>query len=199
MKELDIIAHVRNEVATRKELTGENLFLAWGYPTAIVLLLEFVALLVWDENWCAWLWGGIPLMGVPLLVYFLKKDYKRTGRMTLDQNVILQMWIFVGCVCCVDGIATGFAGVFMQCFFPFLGLLCGMGCFLTGVILRFRPKTMFGIMATALSFVTYFFQGEMWHWQLLLTAMVIVVCLIIPGHLYRRHVKRFTAGEKEKE
>ena len=196
--ELDIIAHVRNEVATRKELTGENLFLAWGYPTAIVLLLEFVALLVWNENWCAWLWAGIPLMGGPLMVYFLKKDYERTGRMTLDQNVILQMWIFVGCACCVAGFATGFAGVFMQCFFAVLGLLCGMGCFLTGLILRFRLKTVCGIIATALSFAAYFFQGGMWQWQLFVTAIVITVALIVPGHLYRRHAKRFAAREKEK-
>ena len=38
-EELDMIARMRNEVMSRKELTGENLFLAWGYPTVIVLLL----------------------------------------------------------------------------------------------------------------------------------------------------------------
>ena len=39
--ELDLISRVRGEVMSNKDLTGENLFLAWGYPTAIVLLLEF--------------------------------------------------------------------------------------------------------------------------------------------------------------
>ena len=32
-KELDIIARMRGEVMGRKEPTGENLFLVWGYPT----------------------------------------------------------------------------------------------------------------------------------------------------------------------
>lgn len=51
-EELNIIMRTRCEVMERKELTGENLFLAWGYPTAIVLLLEFVALMIWHEDWC---------------------------------------------------------------------------------------------------------------------------------------------------
>ena len=55
-QELDIIAHIRSEVTGRKVPTGENLFLAWGYPTAFFLLLEFAALMLWHENWCEWLW-----------------------------------------------------------------------------------------------------------------------------------------------
>ena len=102
-QELDIISHIRNEVIIRKELTGENLFLAWGYPTAIVLLLEFAALMLWHENWCNWLWAGIPLIGVPLMVYFMNEDYERTHRRTLEQNVILMILIFIGFASCVFG------------------------------------------------------------------------------------------------
>lgn len=69
IEELDIITRTRGEVMSSKELTGENLFLAWGYPTAIILLLEFAALLIWNEDWCNWLWMGIPLFGVPLMMY----------------------------------------------------------------------------------------------------------------------------------
>ena len=35
-EELDIITRMRGEVMSRSELTGENLFLAWGYPTVLV-------------------------------------------------------------------------------------------------------------------------------------------------------------------
>ncbi len=48
--ELDIIARTRSEVIGKNDLTGENLFLAWGYPTAIVLLLEFAALMWLNED-----------------------------------------------------------------------------------------------------------------------------------------------------
>ena len=138
--ELDIITRTRGEVMSRGDLTGENLFLAWGYPTAFFLLVEFVVLTLWNADWCDWLWTGIPLVGTPLMVYFLNQDYARTHRKTPDENVILMMWIFVGFACCIGGAAMGFAEVFRQCFFSLLGLLCGMGCFMTGIILQFPSQ-----------------------------------------------------------
>ena len=188
-EELDIITRVRGEVMSRKELTGENLFLAWGYPTVIVLIAELAALLIWNEDWCSWLWAGIPLIGTPLMIYFLNEDYERTHRRTLDQNVILMMWIFIGFACCLGGAAMGIAGVFQQGFFALLSLLCGLGCFMTGIILHFRPKTICGIIASVLSIVPLFFQGDLWPWQLLVTAIIVTIALIIPGHMFRRYVK----------
>ena len=174
----------------RKELTGENLFLTWGYPTAIILLLEFAALLIWNEDWCAWLWLGIPLIGIPLMMYFLNEDYERTHSRTLEQNIILMMWIFIGFASCIGGSAMGFSGVFPQCYCAYQGLLVGMGCFMTGIILHFRPKIICGIIASALSAIPLFFQGDLWPWQLLVAAVIVTIALIIPGHLFRRFVKR---------
>ena len=188
--ELEIINRIRGEVMSSKELTGENLFLCWGYPTAFFLLVEFLALMLWNQNWCSWIWLAIPLVGVPLMIYFLHKDYERTHHRTLDQNVILQMWIYVGFVSSIGGATMGFANVFQQLYCTFQGLLVSFGCFLTGLILHFRPKTVCGIIGTILSFVSLFFQGDLWPWQLLITALVTVITLIVPGHLFRRYVKK---------
>ena len=187
--ELDIITRMRGDVMSRKDLTGENLFLAWGYPTVLVLLAEFAALMIWNENWCAWLWAGIPLIGTPLMIYFLNKDYDRTHSRTHDQNNILMMWIFIGVASCIGGGLMGFSGVFRQAFFAYLSLLCGMGCFMTGIILHFRPKAVCGIIASVLSIVPLFFQGELWPWQLLFTSFTVIISLIVPGHLFRRYVR----------
>lgn len=187
--ELDIITRMRGEVMSRKDLTGENLFLAWGYPTVLVLLAEFAALMIWNENWCAWLWAGIPLIGTPLMIYFLNNDYDRTHSRTHDQNNILVMWIFIGVASCIGGGLMGFSGVFRQAFFAYLSLLCGMGCFMTGIILHFRPKVVCGIIASVLSIVPLFFQGELWPWQLLFTSFTVIISLIVPGHLFRRYVR----------
>ena len=187
--ELQIIASIRGEVMSQKETTGENLFLAWGYPTAIFLLLEFAALIVLREDWCEWLWVGIPLVGVPLMMYYLNEDYERTGRRTLNQNVILMMWIFIGFASFIGGVTMGLTGIFPQCYCAYQGLLIGMGCFMTGIILHFRPKTICGIIASFLSAVPLFLQGDLWPWQLLVASLIAVVALIIPGHLFRRYVK----------
>lgn len=190
-QELDIITRIRGEVTGSRVPTGENLFLAWGYPTAFFLLVEFAALMLWHENWCEWIWLGIPMVGAPLMMYFLSKDYERTGRRTLDQTAILHMWIYVGFVSCIGGATLGFASVFERLYCTFQGLLISFGCFMTGIILRYRPKTVCGITATALSFLSLFFQGELWPWQLLVAAVVTVVALVIPGHLFHQYVKNY--------
>ena len=187
--ELDVISKVRGEVYGNIEATGENLFLAWGYPTAFFLFVEFIALILWNEFWCFWIWLGIPLVGTPLMVYFLNEDYERTHRRTIDQNVILQMWIFVGFLSCLGGVTMGFAGVFDMLYCTFQGLLIGFGCLMTGLILHFRPKTVCGIIGCVISFVCLFFQGDFWPWQLLIAVFVTILTLIIPGHLFRHYVK----------
>ena len=189
-EELDIISHVRSEVMCSRELTGENLFLAWGYPTVLVLLMEFAALMIWNEDWCSWLWMGIPLIGTPLMVYFLNEDYERTGCRTLEQNIILVMWIFVGFASGVGGAAMGFVGIFPLCYCAYQGLLVGFGCFMTGIILHFRPKTICGIIASFLSVTPLFLQGDLWPWQLFVASIISVIALIIPGHLFHNYVKK---------
>ena len=188
--ELSVISQIRGEVRGNTEPTGENLFLAWGYPTAFFLLVEFFALILWNEFWCSWIWVGIPLVGTPLMMYFLNEDYGRTHRRTLEQNVILQMWVFVGFLSCLGGATMGFAGLFPILYCTFQGLLISFGCLMTGLILHFRPKTVCGILGSVLSFVSLFFQGDLWPWQLLVAVFVTVLTLIIPGHLFRRYVRK---------
>ena len=190
-EELDIITRMRGEVMGRKDLTGENLFLAWGYPTAIVLLLEFAALMIWNEDWCDWLWAGIPLIGTPLMIYFLNEDYERTRCRTLEQNIILMMWIFIGFASCIGGAAMGFVGIFPLCYCAYQSLLVGMGCFMTGIILHFRPKTICGIIASFLSVIPLFLQGDLWPYQLYVASVIAVIALIIPGHMFRNYVKTY--------
>ena len=189
--ELSVISQIRGEVRGNTEPTGENLFLAWGYPTAFFLLVEFFALILWNKVWCSWIWLGIPLVGTPLMMYFLNEDYERTHRRTLEQNVILQMWVFVGFLSCLGGATMGFAGLFPILYCTVLGLLISFGCLMTGLILHFRPKTVCGILGSVLSFVCLFFQDDLWPWQLLVAVFVTVLTLIIPGHLFRRYVRSY--------
>ncbi len=189
--QLDIIDQMRGEVAGRKSLTGENLFLAWGYPTAIILFIEFLALEFLKEDWCMWLWVGIPLIGTPLMIYFLNEDYERTRCRTLEQNIILMMWIFIGFASCIGGAAMGFVGIFPLCYCAYQSLLVGMGCFMTGIILHFRPKTICGIIASILSVIPLFLQGEWWPYQLYVASIIVVIALIIPGHMFRNYVKTY--------
>ena len=172
-----------------KEITGPNPFLIWGYPTAFFLLLEFAALILLDKNWCWWLWVGIPLIGTPLMMYSLYKDYNHKHCRTKENNTILKMWIFLGFMSFACGISMGFAGIFGQCYCTCQCIIVSIGCFITGVFLRYRPKMLCGMIGAAFSFVPLFFQGDLWPWQLLIAAIVAVFTLIIPGHMYNQAIK----------
>ena len=60
---LDLIAQTRGEVEMDEVPTGENLFLVWGWPTALFFLLEFVLWFCFRLEWSLWLWTGILLLG----------------------------------------------------------------------------------------------------------------------------------------
>jgi len=173
------------------DLTGENLFLIWGYPTAFFLLVEFAALMLWNEPWCLWFSAGIPLVGVPLMAYFIHKDYNRFHHQTHLGNIAMVMWIFIGAVIGIGGTAIGYAGLFELCFHAMLGLMIGMGCFMTGAILKYKPMMVCGIVAAFLSFLPLYLQGDFWMWQLPVTAVIAVIALIIPGHSFKKHVKHY--------
>jgi len=197
--ELDIITRIRGEVMSRKEPTGVNLFLAWGYPTAIVFVIEFAVLMFLHKHWYEWLWVGIPLVGVPLMIHFQRKDYERTGHRTIEANIAIQMWIFIGAASAVLGFITGITGIYPICYCLIQGLLIGMGCFLTGVISRFRSMAICGIIASILTFACLFLQGDLWPWQFLVTAIIAVIAFIIPGHIMRQYVKRISVIKEKNE
>jgi hypothetical protein len=62
---------------------------------------------------------------------------------------------------------------------------------MTGIILHFRPKIICGIVASALSAIPLFLQGDLWPWQLLVASVIVTIALIIPGHLFKNYVKNY--------
>lgn len=189
--ELDIISQIRGEVHSRKKDTGVNLFLVWGYPTVVLFVMEFVALMFLHRHWYEWLWVCVPLMGVPLMKHFQRKDYERTGHRTLEANIALHLWFYIGAASALLGFIMGITGTYPVCYNFIQGLLIGLGGYLTGVISRFRPMTVGGIIGSVMTFVCLFLQGDLWPWQFLVTAIIIVMTLIVPGHLCKQYVNNY--------
>ena len=162
---------------------GKTVFISWGYISVFFLLLEFFALLIWNEEWCYYLWIGIPVVG---LMQGVDGFFIHENRKTLDwQNTtVLYTWAFIGLTCGISGFMTGITGFFRPCFLTFVGLLLSIGSFITGALLRLRSHIACAFIGAALSFLTLLFQGDQWFWQLLTTAVVVTVSMIIPGHLF---------------
>lgn len=186
---LDVIARTRGKVQMDESPTGDSLFLVWGWPAAVFFLLEFLLWRTLQAEWCLFLWAGIPLVGVPLMVREIREDRARTHIRTRNSKVVLDYWIFAGTACCVGGFALGFADLDKVCLVPLISLLVGIGSFLTGETLRFRPMIRCGLAGAVLGIASFLFQGALWSWQLLVVGVVAAVALILPGYQYKHYVK----------
>jgi hypothetical protein len=69
---------------------------------------------------------------------------------------------------------------------PFFILMYGLGTFVSGMILKFRPLVIGGVISWVLSLVSVFVAFD---YQLLLAAAAILSSYIIPGHLLRSNNK----------
>ena len=72
---------------------------------------------------------------------------------------------------------------------PLICILVGIGTFITGEEVRFRPMLVGGIAGVVIGIVAFCLQGEFWHWQLLCIVLCALVTMIIPGHLFEKSVK----------
>ena len=186
---LEVIARTRGKVEMDAVPTGEKLFPLWGWLTAVFFLAEFILWQTLHQDWCVWLWAGIPLIGVPLMAIIVRRDHQRAHMRTHGSKIILDYWIFVGAASCCGGFLLGVFDLFEVAAIPLICLLVGIGAFITGEVNRFRPKVWGGLAGAAIGIAAFVFQGELWIWQTLCLVLVSMVSLVIPGHLYIRKVK----------
>ena len=186
---LEVIAQTRGKVNMDDRPTGNNLFPLWGWLAASFYLLGF---LLWQwlrQQWCLWLWVGIPLIGLPMMYFIIRKDREHTHMRTRRSKLVLDYWIFAACAIGAGGFLFGFAGIYEVAENPLICLLVGIGAFITGEELRFRPMIIGGLLGAAIGLGAFLLQGELWYWQPLCVALTAVSALIIPGHLFEKHVK----------
>ena len=182
---LEVIARTRGKVDMDSNPTGDPIFILWGSLTAFFYLLEFVLLRL-GFGWAVWLWAGVPVVGLPLMVLILRRSHRRDHRRTRGSKLVLDYWIFAACAIGIGGFIFGFFDIYELVENPMICLLVGIGCFLTGEVLRFRPKTVGGLLGAAVGIGAFLLQGELWVWQPLAVAVVAIVSLLIPGLLFNR-------------
>ncbi|MBQ9411083.1 MAG: hypothetical protein IJU21_05695 [Bacteroidales bacterium] len=181
---LEVIARTRGKVEMDDVPTGDKLFPLWGWLTAFFYLAEFVLWMLFRQEWCLWLWIGIPLTGIPLMISMIRKGHERTHMRTRRSKLVLDYWIFAACAIGIGGFLFGFAGIYELAENPMICLLLGIGAFITGEECRFRPMIIGGIIGAAAGIGAFLLQGELWTWQTLCVVFTAVSALIVPGHIY---------------
>ena len=181
---LEVIARTKGKVEMDNVPTGQKMFPMWGWITAVTYLLEFV---LWQVSHGEWI--AIPLVGLPLMYIIIRRDHERTHIRTHESRMVLDYWIFAACAFGAGGFLFGFLGVYEVAENPLICLLIGIGAFITGEVLRFRPMIVGGLAGAGLGVVSFILQGDLWIYQILCIVAVAVVSLIIPGYLFEKSLK----------
>ncbi len=185
---LEVIARTRGKVDMDSDPTGNPIFVLWGSLTAFFYILEFVFMRL-GFSWAIWLWAGVPVVGLPLMAVMLRRSHLRDHRRTRGSKLVLDYWIFAACAIGLGGFIFGFFDIYEVVENPMICLLIGIGCFLTGEVMRFRPKIICGLIGAAIGIGSFLLQDGLWVWQPLIVALAAIVSLLLPGLLFNKSVK----------
>ena len=156
-------------------------FLFWGWLAFTGLLLQFVlkAWLQYPHHYLVWL---ITFPAVAITIWRARK-HQRKGPRTYIGDSMSQLWLGIGIsffVLCFI-IANGPVGWHYA--YPFFILFYGLGTFVSGRLLQFRPMIVGGVFNWLLAAVCPLVAYD---YQMLLSALALLTSYIIPGHLLNK-------------
>ena len=154
-------------------------FLLWGWCTMLAFLGQFVLLYYFHSRYHYNVWW-ITIVCAVISIIWSRQESRTREVKTYVKESMGYLWTGLGItffVFCLIFIKLGW----YNCY-PFFITLYGVGTFVSGNILQFRPLTAGGIICWVLAAVSVWFKMDV---QILFAALAITVSYIIPGHLLR--------------
>ena len=178
---LVIIQEMMNR--TKEQLfDSSNLFLLWGIAAFICTITQYFLIKANVQD-SEVVWIAMPIIAI-IHIYVVVKESKKIKIITYDGNAIGALWTAIGfSFCCIPFIAsTAKANII-----PFIILLYGIGTYVTGKIINFKPLIIGGISCFVLAICITFINNEN---RLLILAFALLVSYIIPGILLKRQFSK---------
>jgi hypothetical protein len=181
---LDLIQEM---ISKTKANLGENsiYFLLWGWVTFLAIIGQFFLKVVLgnEHHYLVWLLT-IPT-AIITIIYSARRHNKYKVKTYLGESMSY-LWTGIGISFFIlSMIISNSSGGWANAW-PFFILMYGLGTFVSGMILKFRPLVIGGVISWVLSLVSVFVAFD---YQLLLAAAAILSSYIIPGHLLRSNNK----------
>ena len=180
---LDLIQTMINK--TKHTVADSSVFfLLWGWVVFFACILQYFLknILHYGHHYYAWL---LIIIGIAGSVYLGIQREKTTTVKTYIGEGIEYLWISIGIT--YFALSFIFAKIGYENSFTFYMLLYGIGCFVTGRLLKFPPLVWGGIGAWLLAVLSAFLNYDT---NILITAASILVSYIIPGYLLRMKYKK---------
>ena len=170
---------------TKQDMSDNSIyFLVWGWITFIACTGQFVLkhIVKYDQHYQVW-W--LIVVGIAFSIWYGIKEGKRQKVKTYVDESIKYLWMGMGISYFVLSIILTKVG-WDSAVFPFFIMMYGLGTFVSGSILQFRPLVIGGIIAWALAIGTVYVEYD---YQMLFGAAAILVSYIIPAYMLRSRNK----------
>ncbi len=173
-------------ISKTKQTMSDNsiYFLVWGWITFIACAGQFVLkhIVDYEKHYLVWL---LVIVGISFSIYQgRRRDKKARVRTYIDESM-KHLWGGMGISFFVLGMILTKLG-WGTVVFPFYIMLYGLGTFISGNFIQFKPLVIGGISAWLLAIGSTFANYD---YQMLFGAAAILISYIIPAYLLRRKEK----------
>lgn len=180
---LQLIESMINKAKNNFSESG-TLYLLWGIVIFLCSMVQFIAVQFFNYENAAYIWM-LTWLVVIYQVIFLSRKAKNERAKTYTADILKYVWIcFVCCMALAIFILINQKAY--ESINPAILILYGMPTFLSGIILKFKPLVIGGIICWLLSIGSILVPAE---FQLLFIAAAVIAAWIIPGLLLRRKYK----------
>ena len=166
-------------------------FLVWGWATMVACIVQYVLLVIVRSPYHSVAWTAM-IVAFILHIIFMCKDSKEEQKVkTFVGEATGTVWMSIGFA--FFTLPFIFYKIGWEYCFPFYILLYGIGTFISGRLLKFRPLMIGGAGCLLLVIFTAYFRYEQ---QILVAAFAILISYIIPGHLLRNQYRRSVKNQR---
>lgn len=177
---------IRSMIETTKHTISDrsHFFLIWGYATFIGSVLQYYLLAILHSPYHPLAWLITPV-AILLHVIFIFKEKKTSRVKTFINEATGYVWFII--MMAYFSFFFVFIKIGWQFCFPFYIMLYGIGTYITGSLLKFKPLIIGGFTCLFLAALAPYLDYNL---QILLSAFAILISYIIPGHLLRNQYRK---------
>src|SRR5687767_11432456 len=172
---------IQSMIEKTKANLSENrfYFLFWGWLVFGAVTAQFILKVVFEYRYHYAVWLLMLVGAVVTIVHAIRRERSSQVRTYIGESMRF-LWTGMGISFFVLAFIVSSSGSGRVFTFPFFILLYGLGTFVSGKLLQFRPLVIGGISNWCLACAAPFFHFD---YQLLFAAAAILSNYIIPGHL----------------
>jgi hypothetical protein len=173
---------IQSMIEKTKDNISENrfYFLLWGWLSFVCILAQFVLKVLVEYRHHYIVWASTLVATAITAMHAIKHD--RKGTRTYAGDSMGYLWTGIGISFFVLSIIISNTGGGWLNAYPFFILFYGLGTFVSGRLLQFRPLMIGGIINWGLAVAAVFVHFD---YQMLIAAVAILTSYIIPGHMIK--------------